>query len=48
MDIQTDNVKTVLIMLRFNDMSTPVGHFVPSPRERENRDRRDSVGDERD
>ena len=25
-----------------NDMSTLMGHFVPSPRERENRDRRDS------
>ena len=31
----------------FNDMSTLVGHFVSSPREREKRDRRDSTGDER-
>ena len=29
-------------------MSTLVGHFVSSPREREKRDRRDSRGDERD
>ena len=29
-------------------MSTPVGHFVSSPKEREKRDRRDSIGDERD
>ena len=25
----------LLIVLRFNDTSTPVGHFVSSPRERE-------------
>ena len=31
-----------------NDMSTLVGHFVLSPREREKRDRRDSRGDERE
>ena len=30
-----------LIELGFNDMSTLVGHFVSSPREREKRDRRD-------
>ena len=30
-------------MLGFNDMSTLVGHFVSSPREREKRDRRDSI-----
>ena len=35
-------------MLRFNDPSTPVGHFVSSPREREKRDRRDSRIDERE
>ena len=29
-------------------MSTLVGHFVSSPRERETRDRRDSRGDERE
>ena len=29
-------------------MSTHVGHFVSSPREREKRDRRDSRGDERE
>ena len=33
-------------MLGFNDMSTLVGHFVLSPREREKRDRKDSRGDE--
>ena len=32
----------LLIVLGFNDMSTVVGHFVSSPREREKRDRRDS------
>ena len=37
-----------LIVLRFNDTSTFVGHFVSSPREREKRDRRDSNGDERE
>ena len=35
-------------MLGFNDTSTPVGHFVSSPREREKRERRDSCRDERD
>ena len=35
-------------MLRFNDTSTLVDHFVSSPREREKRDRRDSRRDERD
>ena len=30
-----------MIVLGFNDMSTLVGHFVSSPREREKRDRRD-------
>ena len=37
-----------MIELVFNDMSTLAGHFVSSPRERENRDRRDSRGDERE
>ena len=37
-----------LIVLGFNKMSTLVGHFVLSPREREKRDRRDSIGDERE
>ena len=37
----------VLIVLGFNDTSTPEGHFVSSPREREKRDRRESRGDER-
>ena len=37
-----------MIELGFNDMSTIVGHFVLSPREREKRDRRDSRGDERE
>ena len=34
-----------LIVLGFNDMSTLVGHFVSSPREREKSDRRDSRRD---
>ena len=33
-----------LTVLGFNDISTFVGHFVLSPREREKRDRRSSVG----
>ena len=37
-----------LIVLGFNDMSTLVGHFVSSPREREKRDKRDSRGEERE
>ena len=37
-----------LIVMEFNDMSTLVGHFVLSPRERKKRDRRDSSGDERE
>ena len=37
-----------LIALGFNDMSTLVGHFVSSPREREKRGRRDSRRDERE
>ena len=37
-----------LIELGFNNMSTLVGHFVSSPREREKRDRRDSRRDERE
>ena len=36
-----------LVVLGFNDTSTLVGH-VSSPRERENRDRRDSRGNERE
>ena len=36
-----------LIVLGFNDMSTLVGHFVSSPRQREKSDRRDSWCDER-
>ena len=35
-------------MLAPKDMSTLVGHFVSSHREREKRDRRDSRGDERE
>ena len=38
----------VLIVLRFNDTSTLVGHFVSSPREREKRYRMDSRRDERE
>ena len=36
------------IVLGFNDTSTPAGHFVSSPREREKRDRRNSRIDERE
>ena len=36
------------VVLGFNDMSTLVGHFVLSPREREKRDRRGSRRDERE
>ena len=36
-----------LAELGFNDTSTLVGHFLLSPREREDRDRKDSRGDER-
>ena len=36
-----------MVVLGFNDTSTLVGHFVSSPRERENRDRRDSRRDEK-
>ena len=32
----------------FNDMSTLVGHFVSSPRERKKRDRKASIGGERE
>ena len=39
---------TALTVLGFNDMSTLVGHFVSSPREREKRDKRDSTRDERE
>ena len=35
-------------VLRFNDTSIIVGHFVSSPRKREKRDRKDSRGDERE
>ena len=38
----------ILIVLWFNDMSTLVGHFVLSPREREKRDRRARRGDKRE
>ena len=36
-----------MIVLGCNDMSTIMGHFVSSPRERKKRDRRDSRRDER-
>ena len=38
----------IVLRLGFNDTSTLVGHFVPSPSEREKRDRKDSIGDERE
>ena len=41
-------IRCQMIVLGFNDMPTLVGHFVSSPRERENRDRRGSRGDERE
>ena len=37
-----------LNVLGFNDLSTLVGHFVSSPREREKTNRRDSGRDERE
>ena len=37
-----------LIVLRFNNTSTLVGHFVSPPREREKKSRRDSRGNERE
>ena len=37
-----------MIVVGFNNISTLVGHFVSSPREREKRNRRDSRGDERE
>ena len=37
-----------LVVLGFNNMSTLVGHFVSSPRDREKTDRRDSRGTERE
>ena len=37
-----------MIVLGFNDTLTLVGHFVSSPRETEERDKRDSRGDERE
>ena len=40
--------KLFIDCLGFNDMSTLVGHFVSSPREREKRDKRDSKGVERE
>ena len=40
------NLGRFMIELGFNDMSTLVGHFESSPREREKRDRRYSRGDE--
>ena len=47
---KTNHVSIIdwLIVLGFNDTSTLKGHFVSSPRERENRDRRDSRRDERE
>ena len=38
----------LVIVLRFNDTSTLMAHFMLSPRERQKRDRRDSRGDERE
>ena len=41
-------IPILLIVLGFNDMSTLVGHFVSSPRERMKRDRRDNRGAEKE
>ena len=41
-------LQKIPFVLGFNDKSTLVGHFVLSPRERENRDKRDSRRDERE
>ena len=38
----------ILIVLVFNDTSTLVGQFVSSPREREERYKIDSIGDQRE
>ena len=48
LDISKIHVFFLLIVLGFNDMSTLVGHFVSSPRERGKSDRRDSRRDERE
>ena len=48
---QTVNAQASLCLIDCdgaNDMSSLVGHFMSSPREREKRDRRDSRGDERE
>ena len=41
-------LRIVLYWVGFNDMSTLMGHFVPSPRESKKRDRRDSRGEKRE
>ena len=38
----SNSLDLLFIVLGFTNMSTPVGHFVLSPREREKRHRRDS------
>ena len=45
---QSEKTSEHLIVLEFNNMSALVGHFISSPREWEERDRRDSGGDERE
>ena len=45
---KNNGVLSFLIVLEFNDMSTLVGYFVLSSRERERGNRRDSRGDERE
>ena len=42
------NLPHRLIVLWFNNTSTPVGHFVSSSRERKTTDRGESTGDERE
>ena len=46
--MSTPFAQVFLIVFGFNDPSTPLGHFVSSPREREKKDRIDSRGDKRE
>ena len=40
------SIKDKIVIIGFKDVSTLLGHFVSSPREREKRGRRNSRGDE--
>ena len=48
MTLNCDLDLELFVELLFNDMSTIVGHFVSSPRERKKRDRRASRGEEKE